>query len=939
MRRLGPKSKILLLLTGVLVLAAILNFRDRWSFRLPSDGVQWTDVGGAVEAKFVAPDGSGARGGIRVGDRLEAIDGRPIASALQVSRELFERNGQGRLRYQIHRGGRRSHVTLTPSHASSSTPLQTCLEVVGVLYLVMGLFVLLRARTASRAIHFYLFCLSSFVLYAFSYSGRLDAFDSTVYWLESAAWVLQPALFLHFCLRFAAAVPFWGRRTDWRKWLYAPGLVFLWVQLLVAFELIEITPSLPDSRWLLDRVALGYLAVYFLAGVALLYKACSAAPNPQLKQQLKWLTWGSSVALAPFVVFYAAPYSLGTVPLAWMQLSSLSLAFLPLTFGYGVIRYRLMDVDLLFRRGVIYSLATATVVALYFGFTALLADVFRTAVQMTSKAGWILAIVLTALLFRPLVNWIQRAVDRYFYRDRYALRRTLVDFARDLGTEIRLDLLLDGILRRLSYTLNVEKTAVFLEETAPGTFRLARAIGIPAAEGLDLSFLNPSRSELREGYLFFTDPQNVPGESAACRSALERLDLHCYIALRNRGRVIGFVGLGKTRSGELLSSEDVELLQTLSGYFSIAIENAQLCRSLEQKALQYERLQQFNENILESVNAGVVAIGLEGRIEYWNAAMESFYGVREFETVGKPIEELLPRGLASELKLASEFTDTRSLYKVKLITRAGHQATANISATPLRGKDGKILGRLLVFNDMTDRVRLEDQVMQAEKLSSIGMLAAGVAHEVNTPLAVIASQSQMLQKLLPPEDPQRSFLDKIVRQTFRASEIISHLLKFSRTSGTEFKQTDVNQVVGETLTLLEHVLRAGRIRLEEHFDSQLPPIQGNSGRLQQVFMNLILNARDAMRGGGGLRVRTLRENSSVVVEVVDSGVGIPKEDVPRIYDPFFTTKSGSRGTGLGLAVTYGIIREHSGIIEVQSKPGQGTTFRLEFPAARKPVHV
>ena len=236
-------------------------------------------------------------------------------------------------------------------------------------------------------------------------------------------------------------------------------------------------------------------------------------------------------------------------------------------------------------------------------------------------------------------------------------------------------------------------------------------------------------------------------------------------------------------------------------------------------------------------------------------------------------------------------------------------------------------------------MRLEDQVAQAEKLSSIGMLAAGVAHEVNTPLAVISSQTQMLRKMVPSGDPKDVVLEKIIKQTFRASGIVNHLLKFSRTTGTEFEETDLNKALGETLMLLDHVLNAGRVTVESHFSSEPLLIHGNNGRMQQVFMNLILNARDAMPEGGQLSISTRQKNSTVFIEVADSGIGIANRDLRKIYDPFFTTKSGSRGTGLGLAVSYGIIREHSGTVQVKSEPGQGTTFHLAFPASRKVVHV
>jgi two-component system NtrC family sensor kinase len=218
-----------------------------------------------------------------------------------------------------------------------------------------------------------------------------------------------------------------------------------------------------------------------------------------------------------------------------------------------------------------------------------------------------------------------------------------------------------------------------------------------------------------------------------------------------------------------------------------------------------------------------------------------------------------------------------------------------------------------------------------------------VAHEVNTPLAVISSYAQMLSKQLQ-GDPQRgALLEKITRQTFRASEIVNNLLNFSRTSSTEFTAVDVNKVIHDTLALLEHQLKTSRIQVENELKENLPPIIGNAGRLQQVFLNLFLNAKDAMSNGGTLRVATLNgENVSVVVS--DTGAGISHEHIQRIYDPFFTTKVASRegqgrGTGLGLSVTYGIIQEHSGKIRVESRPGEGTTFYLDFPLTRKAVNV
>ncbi|HFB99016.1 MAG TPA: histidine kinase, partial [Bryobacterales bacterium] len=267
------------------------------------------------------------------------------------------------------------------------------------------------------------------------------------------------------------------------------------------------------------------------------------------------------------------------------------------------------------------------------------------------------------------------------------------------------------------------------------------------------------------------------------------------------------------------------------------------------------------------------------------------------------------------------------------------EAILNIAVAPLVSKNLQQIGRLIIFDDITDRAELEQQLIQAEKLSSIGLLAAGVAHEVNTPLAVISTYAQMLARQISGDETKARMLEKIAKQTFRASEIVNSLLNFSRTSQTEFGEVDLNRIIQETISLIEPQLRKAGIELELSLAADLPPIKGNAGRLQQVFLNLFLNARDAMEEGGKLRVRSFVSDGSVQVDVADTGKGIPPEILSRIYDPFFTTKPAKRGTGLGLSVTYGIVREHGGTIEVESLPGAGTCFHLDFPVARKPVKV
>jgi hypothetical protein len=318
--------------------------------------------------------------------------------------------------------------------------------------------------------------------------------------------------------------------------------------------------------------------------------------------------------------------------------------------------------------------------------------------------------------------------------------------------------------------------------------------------------------------------------------------------------------------------------------------------------------------------------------------MERLSGIGRADAVGRTLAELFPATLVEQFERTRGEMRIHHLDKFALDTRKG-ESSMNIAIAPLVSRDNERIGRLVIFDDVTDRAELERRLVQADKLSSIGLLAAGVAHEVNTPLAVISTYAQMLAKQVAEDDQKSRILEKIARQTFRASEIVNSLLNCSRTSTSELVEVQLNKVIQETLSLLEHQLKKAGIEVRTSLDPNLDSVKGNPGKLQQVFLNLFLNARDAMPSGGMLEVRSAAHNGGVEVEVVDTGNGITREHIHKIFDPFFTTKTSGRGTGLGLSVSYGIIKEHAGKIDVRSTPGRGTSFHVEFPAVRKSVHV
>ena len=934
--RVRVGAVVLALATLAAIVFAWLNFLQRSRYEQVDDGVAWSDGAAGVEAWKVASESPASAAGIHPGDILLAINDIAVPRAASVANRLYRAGLWTQLRYKLSRNGEEFETRLitTPPHKPIS--VENYLRVVGLLYLFIGLFIFARRWNAPRAVHFYVFCLVSFVVCSFHYSGKLDTFDLEVYWSSVMAGLFAPALLLHFALVFPER-PETSRKSLMKfAGVYLAPLALLAIHVLVALNAGGFVPT-TRSRVELDQLELGFLGFYFLAAGLTFNLSYRRSRSGVLRQQLKWLTGGTLAGSLPFTLLYIVPYIFDAATLPWMQFSALSLVLIPLCFGYAIIRYRLMDVDIIFKRGLAYTAATAAVAAVYFGLVALIAQIFHE--QTTGSVGGMIAIVVAAFLFQPFREGIQARLDRFFYRDRLDYRRTLIEFGRTLTNEVRLEPMLGSVMDRVSQTLLVDRLAIFVEDAQnPGDLRLARSMGVRLSERLDLRFLKSAAPELANNTIFFESSRSVPDVADSVRRTIEQLDLNYFIPCRIRERTVAFLGLGKTVDGDFLSSDDVELVQTIAGYLAIALDNSQLYTSLEQKAFEVARLKDFSENIVESLNVGVLAVDLYGTVEAWNSRMEQLFQVSRNDAVGQPLAGLLPVELVQEISSRGDAEQVTGIYKQRL-QHQGNSMVVNVSITPLVSKAGERIGRLLLFDDVTQRERMEEQMSQTEKLTSLGLLAAGVAHEVNTPLAVISNYIQMLAKQMPEGDPRQSIIDKIVKQTFRASEIVNNLLNFSRTGPSALADVDVNRVVEETLSLVAHPLKTSQIQVVKHLTDGLPAVRGSANKLQQVFLNLFLNARDAMPTGGILEVRTGAHNGSVEIEVADTGNGIPRDHIHKIFDPFFTTKPGGRGTGLGLSVSYGIIKEHAGKIDVRSAPGRGTSFHVEFPAVRKAVHA
>ena len=911
------------------------------------DGVLWAARSEGVTAIEIAPASSAARAGVQYGDVLLAVNGSPVQTPADVVEYQHQAHEGTRLSYTLLRLGTRQALEISLTPAPRAASMYFVLAAVGLFTLFVGALVRLRRPRDQATLHFFWVCVAFFGVFTFTVNGPFDRLDWIFYWADAIAFALLPPLLLHFTLAFPE------RERVGRTWgvliplMYVPGCLMAAARIVAVTHASSNGPLFSRTIDRLDRIEQLYLFVCATAAVAVLFRAFREITSVTARRQLRWIAWGTALGAGPFAFGYALPWALGADPPMALQLTAIPLGLVPLTFASAIVRYRLRDVEVIVKRGLAYAAFLAASVALYVAMLKLTGFVFA---NDSDEHTWIIALLATivvVLLAQPVKEAVQNALDRVFYRDRYDYRRALVAFARDLNSDLDVVRLSQRLVTRIVETLVVDRMALMLGSSGNGDDRAGdfASIGHYGFPGRvpPLSRQSSMMARLDAGYTVAL----VDDPTAAARFEAEEIEfwrdsgIDYFVPCVFEGRAIAVLALGRKETDEPFNSEDLALLTAVAAQVATAIENGRLYRELHLKAEELGRMREFNENILESLDDGLVVFDVSERIVRWNRALEEFYGVVRRDAVGRTLGDIFDAPFIEALRAArQEHPYGATLYRVPLSARKDDDSRILVNATvvPLQnpsGSDMAVSGTILLIEDITDRVRLEEQLQISEKMASIGLLAAGVAHEVNTPLTGISSFTQMLLDGADPRDPKTALLEKIEKQTFRAAKIVNGLLNLSRPAPATNERIDVdlNAVITDVFSLLEHQFEVGKIKARRELAPTAVTVVGIEHQLQQVFLNLFLNARDAMPRGGWLTVTTRIDGDRAVVEISDTGSGIPPEQLARIYDPFFTTKAIGRGTGLGLSITYGIVREHDGAIRCDSAIGQGTRFTLTLPLA------
>src|SRR6266851_3665553 len=811
------RSAFALAVVVVLIVLGVANVAMSSRWHEVEDGVLWGNRAEGVTAVEVAAGSAAASAGLQRGDVLLAVNRSPVRTPADVI-EYQHRGHEGtRLAYTLLRLGTQQALEIDLSPAPRGARMYPALAAVGLFTLLVGASVRLRRPLDQATLHFFWICVAFFGVFTFQFNGPFDRLDWVFYWGDAIAFALLPPLLLHFTMVFPERPGDDGRALGALvPLMYVPALALGSARVVAIVRGSQGTmqgPMFSRVVDMLDRAEPVYLFICAVAALGVLVRAFREITSVTARRQLRWIVWGTALGVGPFAFGYALPWALGVNPPVKLQLTAILLLLVPLTFASAIVRYRLRDVEVIVKRGLAYTAFLAASVVLYAGIRMV------TGLVLVSDADghdWIIALLATlvvVLLARPVKEAVQNALDRVFYRDRYDYRRALVAFARDLNTDLDVVRLSQRLVARIVETLVVDRMALMLADERSGDFS---SIG-------DYGFAQPvpclSRSSSMLARLDGGHTVALDDPIAGARFLAEEVEFwrdagtYYFVPCVFEGRTIAVLALGRKDTDEPFNSEDLGLLTAVAGQVATAIENGRLYRQLHLKAEELGRMREFNDNILESLDDGLVVLSADERIVRWNHALESFYGVTRADAVGRLLADVFDPVFVEALRAArKESPQGATLFKVPLSGRTpadppaepgSRRLLVNATEVPLQSLSapGAVAGTILLLENVTDRVRLEEQLQISEKMASIGLLAAGVAHEVNTPLTGISSFTQMLLDGADPADPRTVLLEKIERQTFRAAKIVNGLLTLSRpgTPGGERRDVDLNTVVGDVL--------------------------------------------------------------------------------------------------------------------------------------------
>jgi len=616
-------------------------------------------------------------------------------------------------------------------------------------------------------------------------------------------------------------------------------------------------------------------------------------------------------------------------------------ALLVVSFSaHAIIRHRLMDIRLVVRRGIVYLVAATVAGGVFVTILMVIAKLMGERRQDLPFATQVVVALAIALAFQPLKAKIQSALDRYLYRESYNYQRIIREASRTIGSTLDLPTLLNYVAELAQRTCRPDLVAIFVGDPDRSSFQLSTKLvfGDTPASSLDTKIESrgalPRFLERYRRPLLRDELRRSMNESDANEAilALSSLGADFALPMFSEHQLVGFILLGRKLSGDAYFNEDVELFSTLANQAAIAIKNAQLYR-------QVVVVNEYVENILRTMDSGVITLDTSGKVVVSNSTAGRLVGLSQGMLARVTVDEL-PNAIAVQLRATLLDGKPRLQTEATLPGPTDKQTHLVSSSSALKDERGSITGAVIVISDVSSIKALENEKRRAERLSSLGTLVAGIAHEIKNPLVAIKTFAELLPERFSDADFRGDFSSVVIGEIERIDGLVGRLRGLGAPTFGVPSPVDVRDPMIETLTLLRAQCEQSHISVQRAFDSSPLFVAIDAGQFKQLFLNLAINAIEAMGHGGELAVRAYEiyheESTRVTIEVIDNGSGIPDTVRSKIFDPFFTTKS--RGSGLGLAICHSIADAHRGNIRAENAPGGGTRMIVEFPATYPDSH-
>jgi two-component system NtrC family sensor kinase len=898
---------------ALFILISLANLFQKLKWSSDSDLMAWesTEHGLVCAA---AP----ANSQVMPGDILLAVNKYSINNRIDLLRSIAGRNY---CRYEIERQGILKNVGVDINPVYTPFPYYI-LVFVGILTIlltlgILNVYVKQGMLFPAPQIFFVLsLTLSGFLI--FSPSGNYGLADFSFLTLDTICYIFFPAVLLQYALQYPLRTKVFKKFSSNSRYvlLYLPPFILLSLNIYSILRHIfpanseTLTMSINHFRSLSQK----YFAIYVvLAWISIVSSSLTLILKKKQKRYL-FLLGGITLGFISLLLLNFSPQALETKTSLGVYLGLFFLPLLPVSLVYLLAFKRVTDIENIIKK----TLSISSLFIFIFGVYLFLG----LNIEQNKLLGifWsIAAILMAGLLFKPMENTIQKVFEKLFYRETFNFKRKLKELERSISAQRDLSSLSQNFLEIIDRGFQLQNAALLIH------FKNNLFYSLPENTRLQLTRSFRDALEKREYLVFFSEQEFQTKFPRDQVSLLPQVFLQ-FLPLKIGERLVGVVAMGRKTDHSYLTVEDWELLASIASPLALSVENAFLYSRLEDQLGELNLLKEFNENIIENINLGIMVVSRLNRIQAWNPFMEERFQIKR----EKALQRKAPLALGQEFweRVQSAEPSTHTLRNIKL-PHADSEAIYDIYISPLKNEDGSVAGRIFVFEDVSEKNYIQNQLITSEKMASLGLLSAGIAHEINTPLTGISSYCQFVLDN-PDSAENMDLVRKMQDQVLRANKIVRTLLDFSRQKGQQPLPINLNKVIDESLALVEHKLKIKEITFKKEIVFQ-KSFHGYPTRLQQMFINLFINAIDAIDAQGQISVQGDESEEQIMVRFKDNGRGIREKNLEKIFDPFFTTKDIGQGTGLGLAIVYNIVKEHYGNIEVHSKVEHGTTFIITFP--------